>query len=63
VNEDDYIAATNLAKIRAALVIVRDVLPQGHADETRRRKVMSELSDMETVYSSVIELRMRRAAP
>lgn len=41
--EDEYIATTNLAKIRTANRIVRDLLPQSDRDETDLRMALKAL--------------------
>jgi hypothetical protein len=41
--EQDYINATNLAKVRIAIAVIRDVSPMGAADEKNESEAMSNL--------------------
>ncbi len=59
----DYIIASNLTKLRAAIAIVRDVLPQGHGDEDTRTAVLKDLGRMEWVYADLLGQRMNGVEP
>lgn len=58
--EHDYILCTNIAKVRAAIVITRDVLPgklYGISDADLQ-SVKRILADAEETMSALIQLRM-----
>lgn len=41
--ESDYVKATNLAKLRIALGVLKDVLPENDREEEMRRQISESL--------------------
>ena len=52
--ENDYVVATNLAKIRAAKNIVFDVLPIAKDEEKMRSEALVILSKLEKLYNRLV---------
>lgn len=54
--EQEYIDATNLAKVRAALSILRDVLPSTKMEKSRLRRASAPLAVMAACLANAIRV-------
>lgn len=55
--EQEYIDATNLAKVRAAKQIFRDILPSRDTEERHFSKALAAISNLEDRLRSVVKTK------
>lgn len=56
--EQEYIDATNLAKVRAAKNVFVDFLPMSQAEEEEMRSVLKALDRIETRLTTVVKTKV-----